>query len=105
MAKSPLATGKFLLIFLSWWAIWAFMQCSLLISFGLRATTALSDSLVSNALVALSCGFLCNNMQYYLPKKERYWYILFISLALTGIILLVCKAILVPLLNGGADGT
>jgi two-component system, LytTR family, sensor kinase len=104
MARSPLSTGKFLLIFISWWSIWAFLQTSLLIGFGLRAMTAFSDSLVSNALVALSCGFLSNNMQYYLPKKERYWYILFISLALSGIILLACKAILVPLLGGLADG-
>jgi len=104
MARSPLSTGKFLLIFITWWAIWAFLQCSLLISFGLRATIALTDSVVSNGLIALSCGFLSNNMQYYLPKKERYWYILFISLALSGIILLLCKAILVPFVSSLADG-
>jgi len=104
MARSPLSTGKFLLLFISWWAIWAFLQSSLLISFGLRATIALTDSLVSNSLIALSCGFLSNNMQYYLPKKERYWYILLISLALSGIILLACKAVLVPLVSGLADG-
>jgi LytS/YehU family sensor histidine kinase len=99
MAKSPLSTGKFLLIFISWWAIWAFLQISLLLGFGLPVGTAMTDSLVSNALVALCCGFISNNMQYYLPKKERYWYILFISLGLSGIILLACKAILVPLLS------
>ena len=104
MARSPLSTGKFLLIFISWWAIWAFLQSSLLISFGLRATIALTDSLVSNSLIAFSCGFLSNNMQYYLPKKERYWYILLISLSLSGIILLTCKAVLVPLISGLADG-
>jgi two-component system LytT family sensor kinase len=104
MARSPLSTGKFLLIFISWWGIWGFLQTDLLISFGLRAMTAFSDSLVSNTLVALSCGFLSNNMQYYLPKKERYWYILLISLSLSGIILLACKAILVPLLGGLSDG-
>ena len=104
MARSPLSTGKFLLIFISWWGIWGFLQTDLLIGFGLRAMTAFSDSLVSNTLVALSCGFLSNNMQYYLPKKERYWYILLISLALSGIILLACKAILVPLLGGLSDG-
>ena len=104
MARSPLSTGKFLVIFITWWAIWAFLQSSLLISFGLRATIALTDSVVSNSLIALSCGFLSNNMQYYLPKKERYWYILIISLALSGIILLACKAVLVPLISGLADG-
>jgi two-component system, LytTR family, sensor kinase len=104
VARSPLSTGKFLLIFISWWAIWAFLQSSLLISFGLRGTIALTDSLVSNSLIALSCGFLSNNMQYYLPKKERYWYILLISLILSGIILLTCKAVLVPLISGLTDG-
>ncbi|HVU95388.1 MAG TPA: histidine kinase [Puia sp.] len=104
MAKAPLSQHKFLLIFLSWWAIWAFLQVSLLIGFGLSARTSLIDSLVSNTLVALSCGFLSNNMQYYLPKKERYWYILLISLSLSAIILLACKAILVPLLSEKADG-
>jgi sensor histidine kinase YesM len=99
MARSPLSTGKLLLIFLSWWAIWAFLQISLLIGFGLSSGTAVTDSLVSNSLVAISCAFLSNNMQYYLPKKERYWYILFISLGLSGIVLLACKAILVPLLD------
>src|ERR1700754_1895880 len=109
MAKAPLSQYKFLLIFLSWWAIWAFLQTSLLIGFGLPIDDALVDSVISNSLVGLSCGFLSNNMQYYLPKKERYWYILFISLGLSGIILLACKAILVPLLNektgGGIDYT
>src|ERR1700743_2692250 len=104
MAKAPRSTGKFLLIFVSWWAVWAVLQISLLISFGLPAGTAITDSLVSNSLVALSCAFISNNMQYYLPKKERYWYILFISLGLSAIILLACKAILVPLLSEKADG-
>jgi hypothetical protein len=67
--------------------------------FGLSFGASLSDSLVSNTLVALSCGFISNNLQYYLPKKERYWYILFISLGLSVLILLACKGILVPLLG------
>jgi len=104
MAKAPLSTAKFFLIFISWWAIWAVLQISLLIGFGLPVSTAITDSLVSNTLVALCCGFVSNNMQYYLPKKERYWYILFISLGLSGIILLACKAILVPLLNSHTGG-
>jgi hypothetical protein len=68
--------------------------------FGLSFGVALSDSIVSNALTALSCGFISNNLQYYLPKKERYWYILFLSLGLSVLITIACKGILVPLLNG-----
>jgi two-component system LytT family sensor kinase len=99
MAKAPLSTGKVLLIFISWWAIWALLQASLLIGFGLSTGTAIADSAASNTLVALCCGFISNNMQYYLPKKERYWYILFISLGLSAFILIICKSILVPLLS------
>src|SRR5258708_23677753 len=105
MARSPLSIGKFLLIFISWWLIWAFLQTMLLLGFGLSFGVALSDSLVSNTLVALACGFVSNNLQYYLPKKERYWYILFLSLGLSGLILLASKWILVPLLSNLAPET
>lgn len=99
MARSPLAIGKILLIFISWWLIWAFLQITLLMSFGLRFEIALADSIISNTLVGLVSGFISNNLQYYLPKKERYWYILFLSLGMSGLILLACKWILVPLLG------
>ena len=103
--RAPLSIGKFLLIFISWWLIWAFLQTLLLMGFGLSFGISLSDSLVTNTLVALSCGFISNNLQYYLPKKERYWYILFISLGLSILILLASKAILVPLLSDKATAT
>ncbi|HTI11873.1 MAG TPA: histidine kinase [Puia sp.] len=99
MARSPLSIGKFLLIFISWWLIWTLLQTMLLLGFGLDFGIAIADSLVSNTLLALSCGFISNNLQYYLPKKERYWYILLVSLGLSGLILLSCKGILVPLFS------
>jgi two-component system LytT family sensor kinase len=98
LAKAPLSIGKFLLIFIAWWTIAAFLQTLLLTGFGLSLGVAATDSVVSNTLVALSCGFISTNMQYYLPKKERYWYIFFISLGLSALILLACKGILVPLI-------
>jgi two-component system LytT family sensor kinase len=99
MAKSPLSSGKVLLIFISWWAIWALLQTSVLTGFGLSTGIALSDSAFSNTVIALCCGFVSNNMQYYLPNKERYWYILFISLGLAALSTGICKAALVPLLH------
>jgi two-component system LytT family sensor kinase len=100
MARSPLSIGKLLIVFVSWWLIWAFLQTILLMGFGLRLGIAVSDSLVANTLVALGCGFVSNNLQYYLPRKERYWYILFLSLGLSILITIACKGILVPLLSG-----
>lgn len=99
MARSPLQIGRFILIFLAWWLIWICLQSVLLMGFGLSFGVSLSDSIVTNALVGLACGFVINNLRYYLPKKERYGYIVLISLALSGLILLICKAILVPALS------
>src|SRR5580700_10217166 len=103
MAKSPLSSGKVLLIFISWWAIWALLQTSVLTGFGLSTGIALSDSAFSNTIIALCCGFVSNNMQYYLPNKERYWYILFISIGLAVLTTAIGKAVLVPLLHSAGD--
>jgi sensor histidine kinase YesM len=102
LARSPLSIGKFLLIFISWWLIWATLQTLLLTDFGLSLKAAVADSVTTNVLLALACGCVSNNLQYYLPKKELYWYILFLSLVLSGIILLVCKLVLVPSLSTSA---
>jgi hypothetical protein len=44
---------------------------------------AITDSIVSNALLAVSCFFISNNMKYYLPRQEKYWYILVVSLTVS----------------------
>ena len=41
---------------------------------------ATSDSLVSIVLLAAGSFFISNNLKYYLPRKEKYWYILIISI-------------------------
>ena len=105
MARAPLSIGKFLLIFIAWWLIWSFLQTVLLTGFGLSLWIAIGDSVISNTLLALACALVSNNLQYYLPKKERYWYILFLSLGISVLLMLCCKGILVPLLTrlgGGA---
>jgi two-component system LytT family sensor kinase len=103
MAKSPLSSGRVVVIFTSWFAIWALLQTHVLLNFGLRAVTALSDSAFSNTILALCCVLISNGMQYYLPKKDRYWYILFISLGLAALCTALCKAALVPLLHTPGD--
>lgn len=44
---------------------------------------AISDSIISNVLLATSCFFISNNMKYYLPRQEKYWYILVVSLTVS----------------------
>jgi len=71
-------------------------------SFGLSLELATVDSLVSNILVALACWFVSNNLQYYLPKKDGYWYVLILCLGLSGLILSACKGIMVHMLGDWA---
>jgi two-component system, LytTR family, sensor kinase len=99
LARSPLSIGKFVLIFITCWLIWTLLQTILLTGFGLSLSSAVIDSAVTNGLLALACVFVSNNLQYYFPKKDRYWYILFLSLGMSGLILLVSKWILVPTLS------
>ena len=44
---------------------------------------AIADSVISNALLAISCFFISNNMKYYLPRQEKYWYLLVVSLTVS----------------------
>lgn len=65
-----------------------------LTNFGIGFTEATVDSLVSNILLAACCLLIGMNMKYYLPRKERFWYILVISFALSLVWLLIMHTIL-----------
>jgi LytS/YehU family sensor histidine kinase len=55
---------------------------------------AITDSLVSNILLASCSFFISNNMKYYLPRKEKYWYILVVSLMISFLWMLAQHAVL-----------
>lgn len=57
-------------------------------------THAIADSIVSNMLLAACSFFVSNNMKYYLPRQEKYWYILVISLMVSFLWMLVQHGIL-----------
>jgi len=67
------------------------MHTIVLTDFGLPVQTALTDGITSNLLLAASCLLITNNMRYYLPRQERYWYVLIISLALSAVWLLALR--------------
>jgi len=67
---------------------------SVLNNFGLTKSQALVDSLVSNMLLAGCCILISHNMRYYLPRKERYMYVLVLSLALSIVWLVSIRIIL-----------
>lgn len=82
MNGSILSVRNLKYILSGWWLSWAAVHYLALTSYGLNTYTALTDSLVSTILLAAACLLVINNMRYYLPGEERYWYVLAISAGL-----------------------
>jgi two-component system, LytTR family, sensor kinase len=79
------------IVFAAWWCIWGLLYITVLQDVGIKPLQAVVDGLISNTLLAL-CGLLIiNNMRYYLPKQEKYWYLLVISMALSALWLLLAR--------------
>jgi two-component system LytT family sensor kinase len=91
---TSLSDYKFKLVFAAWWLIWSGLNIIVLIDYGLPLNIAITDSLIGNILLASMCLLISNNMHYYLPRQEKYWYILSISLGLSAIWLLIVRVLL-----------
>ena len=88
-ARSPLTVSKFRYTFFGWWIIWAGIQVIVLMNFEFDRTTAMVDSLITNLEMLAACWLVGNIFQYYLPKKDRHWNMLFISMGLSTLVLLL----------------
>jgi sensor histidine kinase YesM len=63
--------------------VWAFLQGLLIYSYGFRLETAAFDSIVTNDLLLASCWMVSNILRFYLPYKDRFWYIIIMSIVLS----------------------
>ena len=97
--QSFLSDIKFRIAFGAWWFSWTELQAIVLHRYGLMLPIALTDSIVSNTLLAASCLLIGMNMKYYLPKKERFWYILIVSAALSTAWLFTSKFLLLSIIK------
>lgn len=97
----PITTGnRFMLTFTSWWAIWIGVQVLMVNNYGPSLTESFTDAVICNVLLAASCLLITNNMKYYLPQKERYWYVLIMSVVLSGLWLLIINTLLKLIFKG-----
>ncbi len=80
MTNSILSDKRLRIFFTVWWLVCALLQYITLIQVNIDRAHAVTDSIISNALLAASCFFISNNMKYYLPRQEKYWYILVVSI-------------------------
>lgn len=85
MASSPLATFKNKTAFAAAWIIWSLMQVKILHNWGFEWQVAVTDSVVSNALLAAISLLVINHLKYYRPKKGKYIYIIIFCAAICGL--------------------
>lgn len=91
----PITKGRsFYLAFITWWLVWTIVHIWVLGEYEISFIQSLCDALTSNFLLAAFCLLVVNNMKYYLPRNERYWYILIISLVLSSLYLFLVRTIL-----------
>ena len=97
---SNLKTSNKKLVFagiISWTIIsvvYSVILTSLLKNFKLTNAEIIVDALINNLLLTGSCLLIFNNMRYYLPRQEKYWYVLTISIGLSGICVLITRGLL-----------
>jgi two-component system, LytTR family, sensor kinase len=82
------------IVFITCWLVWGSIQVWLLKYFGVNATIAVKDATISYVALSAFCLFIINNMRYYLPKKEKYLYVLVMSFALSALWLALVNFIL-----------
>lgn len=83
MVKPLLSSAVSRIAFATWWLLWFFIQWSIISGLGFDAKLAIADSAISTLLLSGSCLLVLNNMRYYLPRREKYWYIIVVSAVLS----------------------
>lgn len=79
------------------------MQVIVLFRSGLTVSISVTDSMVTNSLLAATCVLVSNNLKYYLPQQERYWYIFILSVIMSGICTAISSWLLEFLIKTSAE--
>jgi sensor histidine kinase YesM len=102
LLNSPFKESRFRFVFAASWLLWIALQVKVLHWYQFSISAALMDSFVSNVLLAGACILIANLLNYYLPSKERYTYILALVTVFSVVWLLVSRLLLM-LFVGHAD--
>ncbi|HEY2726483.1 MAG TPA: histidine kinase [Parafilimonas sp.] len=91
-----------LLLNISWWLIVSVIHAVIISNSALSYKEVLTDTLVSFGLLGAVCFLIVNNMRYYLPQREKYYYIVFVSFGVSGICSFLSKLLLSLIMNNDA---
>jgi two-component system LytT family sensor kinase len=103
MIASVTSGQRFRITFISWWLVWTGIQIMVISSYGATSVQSITDSILCNLLLAGSCLLITNNMKFYVPQKERYWYVLIMSVVLSSLWLFLVKTMLKMIFRSDAD--
>ena len=101
MATSILSDKNIRVFFMVWWLMGMVLQFIILKEINVDDKHAITDSIASNVLLALCCFFISYNMKFYLPRQEKYWYIIIISFTVCSIWMLFQQGIMWLFLDEG----
>lgn len=99
MTNSIFSDKRLRVFFAVWWLLWMLLQYIILSQLNIDDKHAIPDSIISNALLATCSYFISNNMKYYIPRQEKYWYILVVSLTGTFLWMLAQQGAMMLLLK------
>ena len=99
MAASILSDKRIRIFLVTWWAMWIVLQFVILKEINIDDKHAIIDSIISNVLLALCCFFISYNMKFYLPRQEKYFYIIVISFTVCSIWMLLQQGVMWLFLN------
>lgn len=99
MSTSVYSDKKFFYFIEVWWASVIVLQIFILRQLEVDYFHTIVDASASGILLGFLCFLLSNNMRYYLPRKEKYWYIIISSLVVCFIwliLLLITLYLILP---------
>ena len=102
MASTTTAVKSLVRINIVWWTVCATIRATILLQQNVTFSQAIVDSVITFGLLGACCMFIINNMRYYLPKQEKYYYVLIVSLAISGLCLFISKWVIKLLLGNDA---
>ncbi|HVY75293.1 MAG TPA: histidine kinase [Puia sp.] len=80
--RSPITVNKFRNSFFGWWLVWGGLHLLLIYNYGFGLAVAAVDSLATNSLLLASSWLVINILRFYMPDKDRKWYVIFLSVTL-----------------------
>lgn len=103
MATSPLRTLQFQLAFAACWLCWNILHALTLNWFGFDWDLAILDSAVSNVLLAGCSLVVTITLQFYIPQKNKYGYILALCFVLAVFWLFLSRTVMTSIVLEASD--